>query len=442
MAKVVVVGGGWSGCAAAIAARKAGAEVILLERTDSLLGTGLVGGIMRNNGRFTAAEEIIALGCGDMILLTDKAARHRDVRFPGHEHATLYDIGKIEPMVRHYLQDAGVDIRFERRISAAATEDGTVKACSVSASETVEGDAFVDCTGTAGPQVNCTKFGNGCCMCVLRCPSFGGRLSLTGLCGIPEMVGYSAAGRPGSMSGSCKLHKGSLHRSIVERLDAEGVCVIPIPEELGKKDVSFKACQQYALDEYRENIVLLDTGHAKLMASYFPLELLRRIPGLESARFEDPYAGGKGNSIRYMAIAPRDNTLKVQGMRNLFCGGEKAGTLVGHTEAIVTGALAGFNAAQVALGEKPVELPRSLAVGDIIAKSNEDIRAREGLARKYTFSGSFYFQRMKDAGLYSSNPDQIHERVRKLGLEGFLDNGALRECAATVDGKPDREERR
>ena len=56
--KVIIVGGGWSGCAASLSARKRGAEVVLLERTDMLLGTGLVGGIMRNNGRFTAAEEI------------------------------------------------------------------------------------------------------------------------------------------------------------------------------------------------------------------------------------------------------------------------------------------------------------------------------------------------------------------------------------------------
>ncbi|MFO7709899.1 MAG: FAD-dependent oxidoreductase, partial [Desulfobacterales bacterium] len=66
MVKVVIVGGGWSGCAAALAARNQGAEVVLIERTDMLLGTGLVGGIMRNNGRFTAAEEMIALGGGDL----------------------------------------------------------------------------------------------------------------------------------------------------------------------------------------------------------------------------------------------------------------------------------------------------------------------------------------------------------------------------------------
>lgn len=60
--RIVVVGGGWGGCAAALGASKAGADVTLLERTDMLLGTGLVGGIYRNNGRYTAAEEMIAIG--------------------------------------------------------------------------------------------------------------------------------------------------------------------------------------------------------------------------------------------------------------------------------------------------------------------------------------------------------------------------------------------
>ena len=56
--RVIIIGGGWAGTAAAIAARKAGAEVCLIEKTDMLLGCGNAGGIMRNNGRFTAAEEM------------------------------------------------------------------------------------------------------------------------------------------------------------------------------------------------------------------------------------------------------------------------------------------------------------------------------------------------------------------------------------------------
>jgi 2-polyprenyl-6-methoxyphenol hydroxylase-like FAD-dependent oxidoreductase len=37
MPKIVVIGGGWAGCAAALSAKKAGAEVALVEKTDCLL---------------------------------------------------------------------------------------------------------------------------------------------------------------------------------------------------------------------------------------------------------------------------------------------------------------------------------------------------------------------------------------------------------------------
>lgn len=85
--KVVVIGSGWAGCAAAISAKKAGADVSIFEKTDLLLGLGNVGGIMRNNGRFTAAEELIALGAGDLINITDENSRHKNIDFPGHKHA-------------------------------------------------------------------------------------------------------------------------------------------------------------------------------------------------------------------------------------------------------------------------------------------------------------------------------------------------------------------
>lgn len=69
------------------------------------------------------------------------------------------------------------------------------------------------------------------------------------------------------------------------------------------------------------------------MTTYYPLHKLRKIPGLENAKYVDPYAGSKGNSIRYLSVAPRTNDLKVIGIDNLFCAGEKSGLFVGHTEA-------------------------------------------------------------------------------------------------------------
>src|SRR3712207_8979155 len=76
--KIIIIGGGWSGCAAAITAKKAGADVTLYERTDLLLGLGNVGGIMRNNGRYTATEEAIALGASELFELTDKYSRSEE----------------------------------------------------------------------------------------------------------------------------------------------------------------------------------------------------------------------------------------------------------------------------------------------------------------------------------------------------------------------------
>ena len=73
--KVIIVGGGWAGVSSAITAKKAGAEVHLYEKTDLLLGLGNVGGIMRNNGRWTASEELIQLGAGDLIEIVDNTAR-------------------------------------------------------------------------------------------------------------------------------------------------------------------------------------------------------------------------------------------------------------------------------------------------------------------------------------------------------------------------------
>ena len=77
-----------------------GANVILAERTDMLLGTGLVGGIFRNNGRYTATEELIAMGGGEIFKSMDANALHVNIEFPGHHHASLYNVSSMEPKIR------------------------------------------------------------------------------------------------------------------------------------------------------------------------------------------------------------------------------------------------------------------------------------------------------------------------------------------------------
>jgi tRNA U34 5-carboxymethylaminomethyl modifying enzyme MnmG/GidA len=417
MVNIVIIGGGWAGCAAALAAKQAGAQVILLEKTDMLLGLGNVGGIMRNNGRYTAAEEMINLGAGKLFDITDRAARHTMVEFPGHSHASLYDVTKVEPMVRRLLREMGVEIRLMARAVDVIKKGNSIKGILMADDTVIEGDVFVETTGSTGPMGNCLKYGNGCAMCILRCPSFGPRTSISQRAGVEDILGQRGDECYGAFSGSCKLNKDSLSDEIREALDRNGVVVLKVPtEDIKMEKLSVKVCQQYALKEYAENVVLLDTGHAKLMTSFYALEDLRKIPGLENARYEDPYSGGKGNSVRYLSMAPRNNSMKVDGLENLLCGGEKSGLFVGHTEAITTGSLAGHNSVRLALGMPLLELPRNLVTGDIIAYANEQIKQKDGLKKRYTFAGAEYFERMKERKMYTIDKKEIERRVSRMDL--------------------------
>ncbi len=420
--KVVIIGGGWAGCAAAISSKKAGADVVVIEKTDLLLGLGNVGGIMRNNGRYTASEELIALGGGDLIKITDRVSTHRNIDFPGHKHATLYNVNLIEGEVRKYLTSLGIEILIEGRVNDVKFDGNKIHGVYLSNGTYIEGDVFIETTGTTGPMGNCLRYGNGCSMCILRCPAFGPRISISERCGVADIQGERDDDVLGAFSGSCKLAKESLSEDIKNKLDKDGVVVLQIPkEDVNYGKLSTKVCQQYALKEFAENVVLLDTGHAKLMTTYYPLEKLRKIKGLEYAKYVDPYAGSKGNSIRYLSVAPRTNDLKVVGVDNLFCAGEKSGLFVGHTEAICTGTLAGHNAVRLIMGMSLLILPSSIAVGDIISFANEKANTREGRKNRYTFAGAGYFKRMQELGLYTTDIDEINNRVKKINLDNIFE---------------------
>jgi len=414
MARIIIIGGGWAGCAAAVTARKTGAEVLLIERTDLLLGLGNVGGIMRNNGRYTAAEECIAMGAGELFEITDRCSTHRNADFPGHRHASFYDPEEVEPAVRRLLADMGITTKMAARITDVHVEDNCIRSVTSAEGESFEADVFVDCTGTTGPMGNCMEFGSGCSMCVLRCPSFGPRVSISAKAGGRDYYGLREDGTPGAYSGSCKLDKGSLSKELQEKLSEKGVAVVPLPEPLiHKSKLSKKVCRQYALPQFAENIILIDTGHAKMMTPFFPLEELHQVPGFEKARFLDPYAGGRGNSIRYMAITERDAYLKVKGVRNLFCGGEKAGPFIGHTEAIVTGSLAGFNAGCQARGSRLLALSGDeTAIGAFL----NYVKPGGGM---FTFAGDAFFDDMRVRGLYTTDKKVIHRRIESAGLSGI-----------------------
>lgn len=426
MKKVVVIGGGWAGCAAAIASKKAGCDVVILERTDLLLGLGNVGGIMRNNGRYTASEEMIALGASELFDIIDNNYTHKDMEFPGHKHATIYDVTKVENVVRKKIRDMGIEIKFMARAVDVNLDDKKITSVVLSDGEIIEGDAFVETTGSSGPMGVCESYGNGCSMCVLRCPSFGGRVSITAKCGLTDMIGRRNTGEYGAFSGSMKLLKESLSDEIQKDLKEKGCAVVPLPQEfINSEKLDIKVCQQYALKEFSQNLVLIDSGHAKLMAPFYNLEKLRKIPGFENAVIVDPYAGGKGNSIRYASVAKRDSYMRARGIENLFVGGEKSGFYVGHTEAICTGTLAGYNASRYCADCYLLTLPTNILIGDFLHYSLNEFEKEGGDMKKFTFAGSVYFERMKELGFYTTNKEEITQRVKNSGFYKVFDKKVL-----------------
>lgn len=262
MIKVIIIGGGWAGCAAALTAKKAGAEVILIEKTDLLIGLGNVGGIMRNNGRFTATEENILLGASELFEITDRVARHRNIKFPGHDHATLYDVTRVEPEVRRLLKSKNIKVLLEARAVDVVMDGRRIKGIVLDDETIIYADVFIETTGSSGPVGNCLKYGNGCSMCILRCPSYGPRMSVSKFAGVEDIVGKRSDDNYGAFSGSCKLNKDSLSEDVVKELNDKGVVLLKIPDEdINLDKLGMKVCQQYALEEFARNVVILDTGH-------------------------------------------------------------------------------------------------------------------------------------------------------------------------------------
>ena len=68
-------------------------------------------------------------------------------------------------------------------------------------------------------------------MCILRCPAFGPRVSITNKIGLTDVMGQREDGAFGAFSGSCKLEKHSLSKEIRDELDRKGVVIVGLKKE-------------------------------------------------------------------------------------------------------------------------------------------------------------------------------------------------------------------
>jgi len=418
MSKVVIVGGGVAGCGAALAAAKAGAKVTLLERTDMLFGVAVSAGETNGNGNFVANHELRFLGVGELSDALLSIKLHDGVQFPdSSRHVFIFNSGLAEPLLKRIVKKAGIEVLLETRAMDVKKEDGQILAVKLADGRMVEGDAFVDCTGGHGGISVCVRYGKGCVMCNAKCPSFGDRIGMVEKAGGKVYDMRRPDGMRGQVGKAITVFKDTLAPKLKARLEREGLLKIPLPSEM--VDYSKHALMGgLRTKDFLSNLILTDIGPvAKLSGlGYMRQEELRQVPGFENVSVESPQAS-RYNHISSVAIAFRDSTMRVKGFENLFCGGEKAG----HSSvegAMISGILAGHNAARNAFNLEPLVLPVSMAMGDFFAYTTEQYKTVAGRNRSYHMGFGEYWERMQQTGLYTDDVKKIKRRVKEAGLLG------------------------
>lgn len=150
---VLVVGGGVSGCAAALAAARNGADVLLLEQNGYLGGT-LTGCGVGPMMTFHAGEKQVILGIMEELV----AELVRRGQSPGHvpdtkqytSTITPFDAEGLKLILDEKLSEAGCTVLFHTFVGAVQTEDGCITGltvCNKDGLHTLSAKVYIDATG-------------------------------------------------------------------------------------------------------------------------------------------------------------------------------------------------------------------------------------------------------------------------------------------------------
>jgi hypothetical protein len=464
MAKVIVIGAGCAGISAAVGARKAGAEeVILLEKQDQLLGIGRIAGSMDVGGRYPLHLEAVEMGMGEVNEALDRVClpnveNYRNSHYPHHslpgseemtKHSWVYNVMTAEPELRRLLKQWDVEIRWMARAVEVEKEGSRVTRIQLASGEWLEADAFIDTTGSAGGQNHCIKDVGGCVMCPwMQCTTFGNRVDICGKAGATTVSMHQKDGTPGIKYNGLYLYKHSLAPELIRQLDENHQIFVPFrgltdwdvdPEwSWGTRGQDGNDGKGHPADPETSWRVAPDVGRFRLLdrgifaggagPSPIPLETLRKIPGFENVVVAAPVGGKNLWSLGYDLVFC-ENNLRVPPLDNLFTAGSKA-HMVDVQPGINSGYLAGFNAVRVAVGKEPVELPRSTVTGDILAFTQEFLQesARSDYGGPTTFVSAHaghYLRRLKDIGFFPDNPEKCKKRVADAGLTDYFKQAAI-----------------
>ncbi len=152
---VVVAGGGPAGCAAAIAAARMGARVVLVEPMGALGGIG-TSGLLTVMDTMSDGERLVTGGVFMEIFEKLRSRGHIDPYYT-QEHwsrrvnsYTPYDAEGLKALLDDLCEQAGVSVRFFTRVIDADALHGVVRGAitaSVDGYRYLKAKAFIDCTG-------------------------------------------------------------------------------------------------------------------------------------------------------------------------------------------------------------------------------------------------------------------------------------------------------
>lgn len=146
---IIVVGGGPSGCAAAIAAARKGARTLLIEATGSLGGAGTMG-LLPAWTPFSDMEKIIYKGIAEEIFCGAKIGL-KHVKKEDTDWVPI-DPERLKIVYDEKIVEAGVDVLFNTMLSDVDAENGEVNTIIVSNKSGLtayKAKVYIDCTGDA-----------------------------------------------------------------------------------------------------------------------------------------------------------------------------------------------------------------------------------------------------------------------------------------------------